>query len=129
MLSLASMSRLVASVVAMPSTFILNEEAVPPISLTLLKRSFWLFSLMILNDLVMEPAVVKTVSYFKLSVLVRSKASELLMKESFLQEASKRQKEKGKRQKRKFCFFIVQIYTYLITVLLVVFQLCLVYSI
>lgn len=34
----------------------------------------------------MEPAVVKTVSYFKLSVLVRSKASALLMNESFLQE-------------------------------------------
>jgi len=116
-------------VVAVPSTFILKEEAVPPISFTLLKRSFWLFSLMILNDLVMEPVLVKTVSYFKLSVLVRSNASALLMKESFLQEASKRQSVKSKRQKRKFRFFIVQIYTYLTTVLLVVFQLCMVYSI
>lgn len=77
-----------------------------------------MFSLKILNDLVMEPVLVKTVSYFKLSALRRSKALELFMKESFLQEEMQRQKTKGKRQKKKGGFFMVQIYTYLSTVVI-----------
>ena len=54
----------------------------------------------------MDPVVVKTVSYFKESAVNLSLASVLVMKESFLQEESKMQKAKSKRQKfRKYFIF------------------------
>jgi hypothetical protein len=39
----------------------------------------------------MDPTLVKTVSYFKLSTLVVNPASALVIKESFLQEEAKKQ--------------------------------------
>jgi hypothetical protein len=57
---------------------------------------------MILNNLVIEPVVVKTVSYFKVSAVMLSLANSLVLKESFLQEAViKRQKAMGNMQKRE----------------------------
>src|SRR4051812_46319266 len=86
MLSLAAISILLASVVAIPSTFILYAEEAPPISFTELSKSFCLFSLMILNCWVMEPVVGKTVSYLMVSAEIVTAASGELMNESFLQE-------------------------------------------
>ena len=51
--------------------------------------SFWLFSLIILNDWVTEPAVVKTVSYFIVSAVSAIAASGEVMNVSFLQAANK----------------------------------------
>jgi len=50
MLSLAFISMSSTSVADVPSTFIVNEEEVPPDNFTLDKRSFWLLALKILND-------------------------------------------------------------------------------
>jgi len=61
---------------------------------------------MILNDLVMEPVVVKTVSYFKESAVMVSLASGLVIKESFLQEESKKQKAKTRKQEARNLFMI-----------------------
>jgi hypothetical protein len=49
---------------------------------------------MILNEVVLEPVVVKTVSYFKVSAVMVSCANSLVIKESFLQEAKKSKKVK-----------------------------------
>ena len=48
-LSLGSISTLLNCVPGVPSRFILYTEAAPPMSFTDESRSFWLFSLMILN--------------------------------------------------------------------------------
>src|SRR5215813_6513241 len=87
-LSLASNSILVASVVAIPSTFILKADPGAPISLTDERRSFWLFSLTILKIWLTEPVVGKTVSYFKVSAVIVILASAEVIKESFLQAVS-----------------------------------------
>ena len=104
MLSFASISTLVNVVAELPLTFILKADAAPPMSFIVLNLSFWLFSLMILNDLVIEPVVVKTVSYFKESVVMVSLASALVIKESFLQEESRKLKAKSEKQKEKNLF-------------------------
>ena len=52
---------------------------------------------MILKDLVVDPVVVKTVSYFKVSALIRTWANSLVINESFLQEVMKKQKVKIKK--------------------------------
>ena len=80
--------------------FILKGDVLPPISFILESRSFWLFSFIILKDFVMEPVVVKTVSYFKESVVILNLASALVIKLSFLQEAiiNSRQRAIGKKQ-------------------------------
>jgi hypothetical protein len=104
MLSFASISTLFNDVAELPLIFILKAELVPPISFIVLNLSFWLFSLMILNDLVIEPVLVKTVSYFKASVVMVSLASALVIKESFLQEESRKQKAGSKKQKERNLF-------------------------
>jgi hypothetical protein len=57
----------------------------PPSSLIEDRRSFWSFSFIILNDWVIEPVVVKTVSNFNSSSERVTCASGLVMKDSFLQ--------------------------------------------
>ena len=47
----------------------------------------------------MDPVVVKTVSYFKASVVSLSLASEVVIKLSFLQEERVKQKAKSRKQK------------------------------
>ena len=66
--------------------FILNEDVVPPINFILDNNSFWLLSLKILKDCVIEPVLVKTVSNFILSALNDSRAFGLVINDSFLQE-------------------------------------------
>ena|SRR6476620_7298830 len=85
-LSLAAISRLFTSGAATPSTLILNDEEGPPINFIFETKSFWSLRLYILNLCVTEPAVVNTVSKFKVSALTAKRASVLLMNESFLQE-------------------------------------------
>ena len=48
---------------------------------------------MILNDWVMDPAVTKTVSYFKVSTVIVTLASGLVINVSFLQETKRKQKD------------------------------------
>src|SRR6185369_2195720 len=98
MLSLAAISRLFTSGPVNPSTFSLYEEAAPPINFTEEIFSFWLFSLMILNAWVMEPVVVKTVSYFNVSAVILTCASGDVIKESFLQANKKRETDKMSKQ-------------------------------
>ena len=57
----------------------------------------------------MEPAVVKTVSYFKVSAVMLSWANSLVMKESFFHVVMKKQKAKFKSQKSGVILFIFQI--------------------
>src|SRR6185295_18521939 len=85
-LSSASISILLTSVAAVPSTFILKEEEAPPSNFILDNCNFWLLRLRILNDFVIEPAEVNTVSKVKLSVLKPNIACGLVINESFLQE-------------------------------------------
>jgi hypothetical protein len=54
--------------------------------------------------LVIEPVVVKTVSYFKESVVRRSLASVVFMKESFLQEEASISKLQVTTNKKEFIF-------------------------
>src|SRR5258706_12871381 len=84
-LSLALTATLTLSAVAMPSTFNLKDEVAPPISLTLLNCILLLLGLKILNDSIIEPAEVKTVSKLNVSALILTNAWEFVMK-SFLQE-------------------------------------------
>jgi hypothetical protein len=60
------------------------------------------------NDWVMEPMLVKTVSYLSVSLLVVNLAAVDVMKESFLQAESKKQNTKGKKQYTGFINFIFQ---------------------
>ncbi len=55
-------------------------------SFTLESNNCWLLSLNILKDCVIEPTVVSTVSNFRVSALMVSLASGLVINESFLQE-------------------------------------------
>ena len=71
----------------------------PPISLTEERSSFWLLSLIILKDWVTEPDVTKTVSYFRVSAVMITRASELVIKDSFLHEKKMIKKDKRKRLK------------------------------
>ena len=86
MLSLAFISTLSASAPAVPSTFILNGEEIPPLSLTLDRLSFLLLVLKILKAWVMDPELINTVSNESVSTLVLRLASVLVMKDSFLHE-------------------------------------------
>ena len=52
----------------------------------------------------MEPVLVKTVSYFKESVVMVSLASALVIKESFLQEKSRKQKAESKKLNERNLF-------------------------
>src|SRR6185312_5100786 len=102
-LSLALISTLSISDVAVPSTFILNGEERQPESLTCDSRSFWSLLLNILKDWVTEPTVVKTVSKDKVSALVYKLALELVIKESFLHEKKMKVDNKIKMRKRFPC--------------------------
>ena len=86
MLSLAAIATLFNSVEVTPLIFILKAEVLPPNNFTEDNLNCWSFSFTILKDCVTDPLVVKTVSNFKESVLMRSLASGLVIKESFLQE-------------------------------------------
>jgi len=55
-------------------------------------RSFWLLSLMILKDCVIEPEVTNNVSYFNVSDVMITEAFGDVIKVSFLQE-KKRKKD------------------------------------
>lgn len=61
----------------------------------------------------MEPVVVKTVSYFNVSVVMFTLANWLLINESFLQELLTMQIAKEKIKSMNRLFFIVQMYSYL----------------
>src|SRR5258706_2465085 len=89
MLSSAAISISLTAGPLMPSTLMVYTDPLPPISLTDESFSFWLFSLIILNDCVTEPAVVKTVSYFIVSAVILNAASGLVINVSFLQAANK----------------------------------------
>jgi hypothetical protein len=66
----------------------LNEDALPPISFTLESFNFWSLRLKILNDWVIEPVVVKTVSKCNVSEEKVTKASALSIKEVLRQEVA-----------------------------------------
>lgn len=85
-LSLAAISIFCCSVVAIPLIFILKEDAEPPINFTFDNSNFWSLLLKILKERVSDPALVKTVSNFILSVLREILAKGLVIKDSFLQE-------------------------------------------
>ena len=57
---------------------------------------------MILKLCVIDPVVVKTVSYFKLSAVIVTRASGAVMKDSFLQVARKNVKDKMNRVSADF---------------------------
>jgi hypothetical protein len=57
---------------------------------------------MILKLCVIEPVVVKTVSYFKLSAVIVTRASGAVMNDSFLQVARKNMKDKMNRVSTDF---------------------------
>ena len=71
---------------AIPSTFILNGDVVPPPSFIEDIFSFWSLLLKILKVCVTDPTEVKTVSNDKVSLLVDKFASALVIKVSFRQE-------------------------------------------
>jgi hypothetical protein len=71
---------------ATPSIFILKAEEGPPASLILEIFSFWLLLLKTLKDCVIEPTFVKTVSKNKVSELVDTEASGLVINPSFVHE-------------------------------------------
>jgi phosphate/sulfate permease len=75
----------------------------PPISFILVNKSRWLFSFLIVNDWVVEPVLVNTVSYFSVSALVFTTAFGEVMNESFLQE--EKQKAKNKQYKKQYFGF------------------------
>src|SRR6516164_11781208 len=91
MLSLGSTSIWSFSGPGVPSIFILNEDWLPPISLTEESSIFSLFSLKTFIDWVTEPVEVKTVSKKTVSEENLTRASGLVIKESFLQETESRQ--------------------------------------
>lgn len=57
---------------------------------------------MILNDWVIDPVVVKTVSYFKLSAVMVTCASGLVIKDSFLHATRKIERDKINKPKVNF---------------------------
>ena len=57
-----------------------------------------------MKDWVIEPTLVKTVSYFKLSTLVAIRASGLVIKLSFVQEDNKSRIEKTNAKKPQVSF-------------------------
>ena len=58
-----------------------------------------MLSLIILKDWVTEPDVTKTVSYFNVSAVMITRASELVIKDSFLHEKRMIKKDTRKMQK------------------------------
>lgn len=62
----------------------------------LLNKSLRSFSFLMVKDCVMEPTLVKTVSYFKVSALVLTIAVAAVVNESFLQDGSDTKNIKSK---------------------------------